>query len=68
MATGKAVTYGLVGGLWGAGKATMCGALYYPDSLEGGVIGVAVGSGLGLVVGVKNAYDVFKEDTAGCSS
>ena len=68
VATGKAVTYGLVGGLWGAGKATMYGALHYSDSLEGVVIGAAVGSGLGLVVGVKSAYDEFKEDTAGCSS
>ena len=68
MATGKAVTYGLVGGLWGAGKATMYGALHYSDSLEGVVIGATVGSGLGLVVGVRNAYDGFKEDTAGCNS
>ena len=68
MATGKAVVYGIGGGLWGAGKATMYGALHYSDSLEGVVIGAAVGSGLGLVVGVKNAYDGFKADTAGCSS
>ena len=68
LATGKAVTYGIVGGLWGAGKATMYGAIHYSDSLEGVVIGAAVGSGLGLVVGVKNAYDGFKADTAGCSS
>ena len=68
MATGKAVVYGIGGGLWGAGKATMYGALHYSDSLEGVVIGAAVGSGLGLVVGVKNAYDGFKEDTARCSS
>ena len=27
-----------------------------------------MGGGLGLVVGVKNAYDGFKTDTAGCSS
>ena len=66
-ATGKAVTYGIVGSVWGASKATMYGALHYSDSLEGVVIGAAVGSGLGLVVGVKNAYDGFKEDTAGCS-
>ena len=38
MATGKAVTYGLVDSLWGAGKATMYGALHYSDSLEGVVI------------------------------
>ena len=46
----------------------MYGAIHYSDSLEGDVIGAAVGSGLGLVVGVKNAYDGFKEDTAGCNS
>ena len=68
MATGKAVVYGIGGGLWGASKATMYGALHYSDSLEGVAIGAAVGSGLGLVVGVKNAYDGFKEDMAGCSS
>ena len=39
-----------------------------PDSLEGVVIGAAVGSGLGLVVGVKNAYDGFKADTARCGT
>ena len=68
MATGKAVTYGLVGSLRGAGKATMYGALHSSDSLEGVAIGATVGSGLGLVVGVKNAYDGFKEDTAEYSS
>ena len=68
MATGKAVVYGIGGGLWGAGKATMYGAIHYSDSLEGVVIGAAVGSGLGLVIGVKNAYDGFKKDTARCSS
>ena len=68
MATGKAVVYGIGGGLWGAGKATMYGALHYSDSLEGVVIGAAVGSGLGLAVGVKSAYDGFKADTMGCSS
>ena len=46
----------------------MYGKLHYSDSLEGFVIGTAVGSGLGLVVGVRNAYDGFKEDTAGCNS
>ena len=66
-ATGKAVVYGIGGGLWGASKATMYGALHYSDSLEGVVIGAAVGSGLGLIAGVKNAYDGFKADTARCS-
>ena len=67
MATGKAVTYGLVGGLWGASKGSLWGAAA-GDSIEGLVIGSIVGSGLGLAVGVKNAYDGFKADTAGCSS
>ena len=66
MATGKAVTYGLVGGLWGASKGSLWGVAT-GDSIEGMVIGSIVGSGLGLAVGVKNAYDGFKEDTAGCS-
>ena len=38
VATGKAVVYGIGGGLWGAGKATMYGALHYSGSLEGVVI------------------------------
>ena len=68
VATGKAIVYGIGGGLWGASKATMYGALHSSDSLESVVIGAAVGSGLGLLAGVKNAYDGFKEDTAGCKS
>ena len=58
---------GVVGGLWGATHATMYGSLE-ADGIEGVVIGAAVGSGLGLAVGVKNAYDGFQADTAGCSS
>ena len=68
MATGKAVVYGIGGGLWGAGKATMYGALHYSDSLEGVIIGAVVGSGLGFAVGVKEAYDGFEADTAGCGT
>ena len=66
MATGKAVVYGIGGGVWGVTEAALHGALN-TDSLEGVVIAAAVGSSLGLIAGVKNAYDGFKEDTAGCS-
>ena len=46
----------------------MYGALHYSDSLESVVIGATVGSSLGLVVDVKNAYDGCKADTAGCGT
>jgi hypothetical protein len=64
VATGKAVAYGIVGGLWGATGVSFYG-LFSGDALEGLVIGSMVGSGLGLAVGVKDAYDGFKSDTAG---
>ena len=67
VATGKFVVSGVVGGLGGATHATMYGSLA-ADGIESVVIGAAVGSGLGLAVGVKNAYDGFQADTAGCSS
>ena len=67
VATGKAVAYGIVGGLWGATEGSFYGVLS-GDSLEGLVIGSMVGSGLGLAVGVKDAYDGFKSDTVGCGS
>ena len=35
MATGKAVVYGIGGGLWGASKATMYGALHYSGLSSG---------------------------------
>ncbi len=58
MATGKAVVYGIGGGLWGASKATMYGALHYSDSLEGVVIGAAVGSGLEICHRCNRGYDL----------
>ena len=67
VATGKTVAYGIVGGLWGATEGSFYGVLS-GDSLEGLVIGSMVGSGLGLAVGVKDAYDGFKSDTVGCDS
>ena len=67
VATGKAVAYGIVGGLWGATEGSFYGVLS-GDSLEGLVIGSMVGSGLGLAVGVKDAYNGFKSDTSACSS
>jgi hypothetical protein len=67
VATGKAVAHGIVGGLWGATEGSFYGVLN-GDSLEGLVIGSMVGSGLGLAVGVKDAYDGFQSDTSACSS
>ena len=55
------------GGVWGATEGSFYGVLS-GDSLEGLVIGSMVGSGLGLAVGVKDAYDGFQSDTSACSS
>ena len=65
-ATGKALFYGVSGGLWGASKGSLYGVTA-SDTIEGLVIGSIVGSSVGLVVGVKNAYEGFKADTASCS-
>ena len=66
VATGKAVAYGIVGGLWGATGGSFYG-LFSGDALEGLVIGSMVGSGLAVAVGVKDAYDDFKSDTSECA-
>ena len=67
MATGKAVLYGVGGGLWGASKGSLYG-IWAGDGIEGMVIGSIVGSTVGLAVGVKEAYDGFESDTAGCGT
>ena len=66
VATGKAVMYGVGGGVWGVSEAALHGALR-ADSIEGVVIAAAVGSGIGLIGGMKKAYDDFQVDTASCS-
>ena len=66
VATGKAVLYGVGGGLWGASKGSLYG-IWAGDGIEGMVIGSIVGSTVGLAVGVKEAYDGFESDTAGCT-
>ena len=66
VATGKAVMYGIGGGVWGVSEAALHGALR-ADSIEGVVIAAAVGSGIGLIGGMKKAYDDFQVDTASCS-
>lgn len=66
VATGKAVAYGIVGGLWGATEGFFYG-LFSGDALEDLVIGSMVGSGLAVAVGVKDAYDDFKSDTSECA-
>ncbi len=65
VAAGKATLYGVGGGLWGASKGSVWGVTA-GDSIEGIVIGSIVGSTVGLAVGVKEAYDGFERDTAGC--
>ena len=65
VAAGKATLYGVGGGLWGASKGSVWGVTA-GDSIEGIVIGSIVGSTFGLAVGVKEAYDGFERDTAGC--
>ena len=66
VATGKAVLYGIGGGVWGVSEAALHSALR-ADSIEGVVIAAAVGSGIGLIGGMKKAYDDFQVDTASCS-
>ena len=66
VATGKAVMYGIGGGVWGVSEAALHGALR-ADSIEGVVIAAAVGSGIGLIGGMKKAYDDFQIETASCS-
>ena len=66
VATGKAVIYGVGGGLWGASEGSLYG-IWSGDSIEGLVIGSIIGSGVGLAVGVKKAYDGFERDTANCN-
>ena len=66
VATGKAVIYGIGGGLWGASEGSLYG-MWSGDSIEGLVIGSIIGSGVGLAVGVKKAYDGFERDTANCN-
>ena len=67
VATGKAVLYGVGGGLWGASKGSLYG-VWAGDGIEGLVIGSIIGSGAGLAVGVKEAYEGFEADTAGCGA
>jgi len=66
VATGKAVIYGVGGGLWRASEGSLYG-MWSGDSIEGLVIGSIIGSGVGLAVGVKKAYDGFETDTANCN-
>ena len=67
VAAGKATLYGLGGGLWGASRGSLWGVTA-GDSIEGIVIGSIVGSTVGLAVGIKEAYDGFESDTAGCGT
>ena len=67
VATGKAVIYGVGGGLWGSSEGSLYD-MWSGDSIEGLAIGSIIGSGVGLAVGVKKAYDGYEIDTAQCYS
>ena len=54
------------GGVWGVSEAALHGARR-ADSIEGVVIAAAVGLGIGLVGGMKKAYDDFQMETLSCS-
>ena len=65
-ATGKAVMYGVGGGVWGVSEAASYDFIN-AGSVEGVVIAAAVGSGVGLIIGFNEAYESFENDTRHCN-
>ena len=67
VATGKALLYGIAGGVRGVAETASYGVIN-AGSVEGVVIAAAVGSGVGLIIGINEAYEGFESDTAGCGT
>lgn len=67
VATRKAVTPGFVEGHWRASRGFLLGVAA-GDTIVAKFIGAIVGSTVGLVVGVKEAYDGFESDTGTCGA
>ena len=63
VATGKALMYGIAGGVRGVAETASYGVIN-AGSVEGVVIAAAVGSGIGLIIGINEAYEGFESDTA----
>ena len=66
VATGKALLYGIAGGVRGVAETASYGVIN-AGSVEGVVIAAAVGSGVGLIIGINEAYEGFESDTRHCN-
>ena len=66
VATGKALLYGIAGGVRGVAETASYGVINV-GSVEGVVIAAAVGSGVGLIIGFNEAYESFENDTRHCN-
>ena len=66
VATGKALLYGIAGGVRGAAETASNGVIN-AGSVEGVVIAAAVGSGVGLIIGINEAHEGFESDTRHCN-
>ena len=66
VATGKALLYGIAGGVRGVAETASYGVIN-AGSVEGVVIAAAVGSGVGLIIGINEAHEGFKSDTRHCN-
>ena len=65
VATGKALLYSIAGAARGVAETASYGVIN-ARSVDGVVIAAAVGSGVGLIIGINEAYEDFESDTAGC--
>ena len=66
VATGKALLYGIAGGVRGVAETASYGVIN-AGSVEGVVIAAVVGSGVGLIIGINEAHEGFESDTRRCN-